>query len=141
MVAEVTIKTKSRKKLELVFDRYEQEFLQKVRGMIAHHGRAVAVKTKREIRHGDKSGRWYTYQGRAYQASAAGEVAAYRSGDLYRSIEQKISADGLTTEISTDVFYAPYLLNNDRKIFEPAFEDHTAMFISDLHKLIDREEI
>lgn len=139
MVISLGITTNSKNKLEVFFKDYQKRFLQTVRRLLAFHGEAIKLKTKDEIKNGDKSGRWYTYKGRRYQASAEGEVAAYRSGALYKSIKSKRKDGGFTAEVSTNVSYAPYLLNNlNRKIFEPAFDTHKDMFLDNIRDLINK---
>lgn len=48
-------------------------------------GSSVANSMANYIFNGPKTGRWYTYRGEPYQASAPGESPANRSGNLARS--------------------------------------------------------
>ncbi len=89
-----------------------------------------------------KSGKIYYYKGRKYKASAPGEVPAYRSGELFRSIQTSTSSlpGFIKGTVYTDVKYAKILRDDmDRPIFEPAFNKVDMVFAKAVKEALMRK--
>lgn len=87
---------------ESVIQRYLQEVAKQsklawTRGVVGYHG-----------------GRIYQFNGGQYQASAAGEYPARRTGALYQSFQSRIS--GFEVEISVSAPYAGFLVTGTSKM-------------------------
>lgn len=69
---------------------------------------------RRALTTGNRSGRVYRYRGQSYQASAAGEIPAKRSGDLAKSVDFGVSGKRLT--FGERMFYAKFLQNGTSRM-------------------------
>lgn len=84
MIPKVTIDTKSRKVL-LDLGRHYAKHKKALRLALNEVGSDVVNRISNYIFRPPKTGRWYTYKGRRYQASAPGESPANRTGRLAKS--------------------------------------------------------
>jgi hypothetical protein len=140
MVIDLNIALKNKEKSEKILLDFKELVINSTKQAIKKHTVGIQEDTKAEIKDGKKTGRWYPYNGRFYQASAEGEVAAFRSGDLYRSIKNSISNQGFTGKIRTNIFYAKYLVGHlKRKIFQPSFDAHARMLIDSIRAGLKRK--
>jgi len=71
-------------------------------------GKFLTKKTSENILRTPKTGRYYKYKGRKYQASAVGEFPANRSGDNRRSIQFKVKGKKKMI-FGADAPYSKYL--------------------------------
>lgn len=62
-----------------------------IRDALKKHGREVKKQLIKVVTTGPRTGRFYTYRGRKYQASAPGEPPAKRSGRLSQSFMYRTS--------------------------------------------------
>lgn len=101
----------------------------------------IKLGTQRAMRT-PKSGRLYHYSGRTYRASAPGQVPAFRSGDLYRSIQTTTEAlpGFVKGTVYTDIKYAKILRDTlNRPIFEPAADKVDMVFAKVIKNTIERK--
>lgn len=139
MVIDLNIALKNKEKSEKLLLDFKELVISATKQAIKKHTVGIEQDTKAEIKDGKKTGRLYSYEGRIYRASAEGEVAAFRSGDLYRSIKSSISNQGFTGKIRTNIFYAKYLVGYlNRKIFKPSFDAHARMIVDTIRAAIKR---
>ena len=78
-------------------------------------GRDNVLETKSQMTDEPKTGKWYTYKGRRYRASAPGEAPAVRSGALVKSIKYTVSG-GNRMEYGDRQEYGRYLEDGTDKM-------------------------
>lgn len=98
---------------------------------------AFVIKIDREIKvsidRGPKSGRIYGN----HQASAPGQTPATDSGGLVKSINWRIFNRGLSAEVGSNIFYAPFLEEGTSKMdarpwLQPAYEKYADEVIDEI---------
>lgn len=108
-----------------------------VTGIVSRTIANIRRDTQKSMR-GQKTGRFYAFQGRRVQASAPGETPAVRSGNLVNSLVSftQRRADRIVGIARTNVTYAKYILRKDRPIFRPALDFHKKIFIKAVDKVV-----
>lgn len=104
---------------------------------------AFAIRIDREIKisigRGPKSGRLYG----KHQASAPGQAPATDTGRLVKSISWRSFNRGLSAEVGSHIFYAPFLEEGTSKMdsrpwLQPAYEKHADDIVDEITETIKR---
>lgn len=104
---------------------------------------AFVIKIDREIKvsidRGPKSGRIYG----KHQASAPGQAPATDTGGLIKSISWRTFNRGLSAEVGSSIFYAPFLEEGTSRMdprpwLQPAYEKHADDIVDEITEVLKR---